>query len=159
MIQFSTKDFSVLQRLKSTWHTLKILRDENPAGIPDEKKRMQLVGILNEATRLWALIDLIGEAEMIQNVIYHLKSTPNINYSEVAEAVRMIILKTNAELELRSFAYIPFDKSQFFEQTELFGRAVKEAASEEINSEISSRRQLPSSRIEYCRNLPSDARG
>jgi hypothetical protein len=136
MIQFTARDFTVLQRLKSTWHTLKILRDENPAGIPDEKKRTQLVDLLNEVFRMWVKIGLIGEAEMVENVIYHLTNVPNKNYSEVAESVRLIILKTHNELDLRSFAYIPIDRDCFFEQSELFGKAVKEAASEEINSEI-----------------------
>jgi len=136
MIEFSSKDFAVLQRLKTTLHTLRVLQEENPAGILDDKKRHQLAGILSDVKLLWAKIDLIGELEMIQDVSDRLNNIPNINYSEVAESVRVIISKTSNELELRSFAYIPFDKTQFFEQSELFGKAVKEASSEETNSEI-----------------------
>lgn len=136
MIEFSAKDFDVVQRLKTTLHTLRVLQEENPAGILNDKKRHQLRGILHEVTQLWVKIDLIGELDTIQEVSDRLNDVPNINYSKVAESVRMIISKTRNELEFRSFAYIPSDKAEYFEQSELFGDAVKEAASEEINSEI-----------------------
>jgi hypothetical protein len=136
MIQFYAGDFELLQRLKSIRHTLTVLKDGNPAGIPDERKRVQLVRVLTELSHLWVKIDLIGDLEMTQDVIHHLKNTPYKNYSEVTEALGMIISKTQTELEALSFACIPINKDRFFEQSELFGKTVKEAASEEINSEI-----------------------
>jgi len=136
MIQFFAGDFALLQSLKSTKHTLTVLKEVNPADIPDEKKRTQLVDILTKLSSLWVKIDLIGEVEMIQNVIHHLENAPYKNYSEVTEAIGMIISKTQTELEVRSFAYIPFDKDQYFEGDKLFGDDVKRACSEEINAHI-----------------------
>lgn len=136
MIQFSAEDFLLLQHLKSIKHRLTVLKEARPDGIPDEKKRMQLARVLTKLSHLWVKIDLIGDLEMTQDVIHHLKNTPYKNYSEATEALGMIISKTQTELESRSFACIPFGKDQYFEEDALFGNEVRQACSDEVNAHI-----------------------
>jgi hypothetical protein len=136
MIHFSATDFALLERLKRTWGELKERQKSEPAGIPTEDERKKLIGLLTKTRELWVKIDLLGETNLISNLEYHLAHVTTRNYSEIAESLRMILLKTHDELNIRSFAYIPIDKAQFFEQYALFGDAVKEKSSDEINAEI-----------------------
>ena len=136
MIPFFAGDFELLQHLKSIRHRLTVLKEVKPADIPDEKKRMQLVRVLTKLSHLWGKIDLMGDLEMTQDVIHHLKNTPYKNYSEVTEALGIIISKTQTELESRSFACIPFGKDRYFEEDALFGKEVRQACSDEINAHI-----------------------
>lgn len=136
MIQLFMRDFEVPQRLWSVWSSLKESRQDDPAGTPSTAERKKIISTLDATAELWLKIDLTGDLEMIQNVISCLKNTPYKNYSEVTEALGIIISKTRTELEALSFACIPINKDRFFEQSELFGKAVKEACSDEINAHI-----------------------
>jgi hypothetical protein len=136
MIQLIMRDFEVLQRLKSVWGQLEELQKNNPTGTPTEDERKKLTGLLHDTNRLWVIIDLIGDVYLVTHLEHQLNHQPYKNYSDIAGSLRMIILKTQNELEVRSFAYIPFDKGQYFEQEMLYGTSVYRACSIEINAEI-----------------------
>jgi hypothetical protein len=124
MNHFSAQQLSPLWALQAKYFELVKIKKENPAGIPNDVERKELLNFLRAVLPLCRNLELMDLVVQIGTVEMGIKDWTDENYSGIAKSFQIIVTTIGWKLDLCRFAYIPNEKTPFFEQPELFGDKV-----------------------------------
>lgn len=112
----------------SVWGLADIKR-QNPSGKPGEGMRHQLCNALTSLEPLCQKMQMTDLYIQIGNEKHRLEHgatsyAQDENFSSIEKSFSIILTQISAQLDLRHFAYVPTEKTKYFEQQKLFDEAV-----------------------------------